>query len=196
MSLFPVRSTISAEERNALMRQRPLLIWFTGFSGAGKSTIAAALERALFEKGFKTFHLDGDNVRQGLNQNLGFSEADRKENIRRVGEVSKLMLDAGLIVLSAFISPFSNDRETVKKTVGADYFFEVFVNCPIEVCEQRDVKGLYQKARAGSLPDFTGIDSPYEVPHKPSIEIRSNEISVAESVELLLEKIIPIIQYK
>jgi len=189
MNLFPVRSSISIDERNASMNQRPLVVWFTGLSGAGKSTIAARLERALFDRGYKAFHLDGDNVRHGLNKNLSFTEEDRKENIRRVGEVAALMLDAGLIVLSAFISPFEDDRQMVREIVGKDRFFEVFVDCPLEVCEERDVKGLYKKARSGELKNFTGIDSPYELPKSPNSIIRSNEISLEVAVNTVLEKI-------
>ncbi len=195
MNLFPVRSSISVEERNASMNQRPLVVWFTGLSGAGKSTIAATLERKLFDKGYKTFHLDGDNVRHGLNKNLSFTEDDRKENIRRVGEVTSLMLDAGLIVLSAFISPFDDDRKMVREIVGKKHFFEVFVDCPIEVCEARDVKGLYKKARSGELKNFTGIDSPYELPKSPDLVISSNNISLEAAVDTILQEIEPLIKY-
>lgn len=195
MNLFPVRSSISVEERNASMNQRPLVIWFTGLSGAGKSTIAANLERKLFDKGYKTFHLDGDNVRHGLNKNLGFTEDDRKENIRRVGEVTSLMLEAGLIVLSAFISPFDDDRKMVKEIVGKNNFFEVYIDCPLEVCEERDVKGLYKKARRGELKNFTGIDSPYESPISPDLIIKSNDVSLETAVNTILQKIEPLIKY-
>lgn len=194
MNLFPVRSSISAEERSALLQQRPLVVWFTGLSGAGKSTLAASLERELFNKGFKVFHLDGDNVRNGLNKNLNFTEEDRKENIRRVGEVAALMLEAGLIVLSAFISPFDEDRKLVKEIVGENRFFEIFVDCPLQVCEQRDVKGLYKKARSGELKNFTGISSPYQQPKSPNMVIYSNDVSLEKAVENILQEIIPMIK--
>ena len=194
MNIFPKASEVTYEERCQNMEQYPLVVWFTGFSGAGKSTLAALLERRLFNLGYKTFHLDGDNVRNGLNANLSFSDEDRKENIRRVGEVAKLMSDAGLIVLSAFISPFMEDRELVRRIVGKDKFFEIFVNCPLAICEERDVKGLYKKARAGEIKDFTGIDSPYEVPTHPELEVKTNELSPDEAVDLILSKITKRIQ--
>lgn len=190
-TIFPVRSVISREERTRQMKQRPLMVWFTGLSGAGKSTLAAGLEKALFEHGFKVYHLDGDNIRNGLNKNLGFSEEDRTENIRRVGEVGALMTDAGLIVLSAFISPFQQDRNKVREIIGEDNFIEVFVDCPLNICEQRDVKGLYRKARRGELKNFTGIDSPYESPEQPDIHIFSDRESIDESIEKLLTSILP-----
>jgi adenylyl-sulfate kinase len=189
MNIFPKASEVNYEDRCENMGQHPLVVWFTGFSGAGKSTLAALLERRLFDLGYKTFHLDGDNVRSGLNANLTFSSEDRKENIRRVGEVAKLMADAGLIVLSAFISPFKEDREIVRQIVGQDHFFEVYVNCPLDVCEERDVKGLYKKARAGEIKEFTGIDSPYETPMHPELEVKTNELSPDQAVELILSKI-------
>lgn len=167
------------------------MIWFTGLSGSGKSTLAVALEKVLFDKGFKTYLLDGDNVRQGLNKDLAFDDGGRIENIRRIGEVANLMLDAGIIVLSAFISPFRSDRELVKKTVGVNSYFEVFVDCPLEVCEQRDVKGLYQKAREGAIKNFTGVDSPYETPINSDIIIKTNELSLTDSLDLLLKEILP-----
>lgn len=189
MNLYPIRSSISLEERNIAMNQNPMVIWFTGLSGAGKSSIAASLERELFERGYKTFHLDGDNVRNGLNKNLSFTEEDRKENIRRVGEVTALMLDAGLIILSAFISPFESDRQMVREIVGKDRFYEVFVNCPIEICEERDVKGLYKKARSGELKNFTGIDSPYEKPISPNLVINSDVVALDEAVMKVMQEI-------
>lgn len=182
---------VTQADREQLLNQKAQLIWFTGLSGSGKSTLAVALEKQLFDQGYKTYLLDGDNVRQGLNKDLDFDEAGRIENIRRIGEVSKLMLDAGVIVLSAFISPFRSDREMVKQLVGKDNFMEVFVDCPIKICEQRDVKGLYQKAREGQIKNFTGIDSPYEHPENPNIIIKSDLMSLSESVDLLLEKVLP-----
>lgn len=173
------------------MNQNPQLIWFTGLSGSGKSTLAVALEKQLFDQGYKTYLLDGDNIRQGLNKDLTFDEEGRVENIRRIGEVANLMMDAGVIVLSAFISPFNSDRELVRNLVGKENYMEVFVDCPIEICEQRDVKGLYQKAREGQIKNFTGIDSPYENPLHPDLIIKTAEMSLQDSLDLLLEKVLP-----
>jgi adenylyl-sulfate kinase len=173
------------------MKQHATLIWFTGLSGSGKSTLAVQLEAQLHNLGYKTYLLDGDNIRSGLNKDLSFTDEARIENIRRIGEVSKLLLDAGVIVLSAFISPFIEDREQVKRIVGNDNYIEVFVDTPLEVCEQRDVKGLYKKARAGEVKNFTGIDSPYEQPKNPDIRIETHKVSLRESVGMLQELIIP-----
>jgi bifunctional enzyme CysN/CysC len=155
----------------------------TGISGSGKSTIANAVELKLAQKGFHTFLLDGDNIRHGLNKDLGFTEADRIENIRRIGEVSKLMTDAGLIVITAFISPFQSERNMVRELVGVGEFIEIFVDTPLQIAEKRDVKGLYAKARAGKLNNFTGIDSPYERPSEPEITIDTHELSVDEAAD-------------
>jgi adenylyl-sulfate kinase len=179
-----------------LLRQKATVIWFTGLSGSGKSTLAVQLEAYLHEKGFATYLLDGDNIRTGLNKDLSFTEEGRVENIRRIGEVSKLMLDAGLVVLSAFISPFQEDRDQVRAIVGVENYIEVFVDTPLEVCEQRDVKGLYKKARAGELKNFTGISSPYERPKNPDVVIPTHQMSVDESLELLLKFIEPRIKLK
>jgi adenylylsulfate kinase len=189
--LYPIQTKVSFDQRQKLLNQRPRLIWFTGLSGSGKSTLAVQLEAQLFAQGFKTYLLDGDNIRTGLNRDLSFTEEGRVENIRRIGEVSKLFLDAGVIVLSAFISPFNADREQVKKIVGEDNFIEVFVNAPLEVCEQRDVKGLYKKARAGEVKNFTGIDSPYEAPVNPDVIINTHESSVEDSLISLLAVVKP-----
>lgn len=189
--LYPIQTKVSTDQRQALLKQHAKLIWFTGLSGSGKSTLAVQLEAQLFAQGFKTYLLDGDNIRTGLNRDLTFTEEGRVENIRRIGEVSKLFLDAGVIVLSAFISPFQADREQVRKIVGAENYIEVFVNAPIEVCEQRDVKGLYKKARAGEVKNFTGIDSPYETPVTPDITINTHENSVDESLVRLLTLVKP-----
>ena len=170
-----------AENKN----QKPCLLWFTGLSGSGKSTIANALDVALHSRGYHTFLLDGDNVRHGLCNDLGFSDEDRVENIRRIGEVSKLFADAGLIVLSAFISPFNSDRRLVRKLFPAGEFIEVFMDASIETCESRDPKGLYQKARSGQIKDFTGIDSPYEVPAHPELRLDTSRMSVDDCVEVL-----------
>ncbi len=160
-----------------------LTVWLTGLSGSGKSTIAVAVEAALLERGRHAYLLDGDNLRHGLNGNLGFSAEDRAENIRRIGEVCKLFVDAGLIVVTAFISPFRSDRRLVRDLVDAGQFVEVFVSTPLEICEGRDPKGLYAKAREGAIKNFTGVTSPYESPEKPEIEIDSSKISVAECVD-------------
>lgn len=177
---------ISKEERAEIKGQKPCILWFTGLSGSGKSTIANAVEVKLSELKKHTYLLDGDNVRHGLNKDLGFSDADREENIRRIGEVSHLFVDAGVIVLTAFISPFRDDRDTVRALVKEGEFIEVFVDTPLEVCEQRDPKGLYAKARKGEIPHFTGISSPYESPENPEIHIRG-ELSVEECADSVVE---------
>lgn len=183
---------IDRENRKALLGQRPLLIWFTGLSGSGKSTMANLLEAELHARGFKTYILDGDNVRRGLCKDLTFTEEDRIENIRRIGEVSRLFMDAGLIVLSSFVSPFQNDRERVRQLVGSDRFVEVFVDCPLEICEKRDVKGLYKMARRGEVNNFTGIDSPYENPTNPDIVLKTAE----EDPQDLLNRLLTIVEPK
>lgn len=165
---------LTQEDRAKLKQQKPCIIWFTGLSGSGKTTVANVLENLLFQQGKHTYLLDGDNVRHGLNQDLKFSESDRVENIRRIGEVAHLFSDAGLIVLTAFISPFKADRETVRQLGQSTEFIEVFMDTPIEVCEQRDSKGLYQQARAGKITDFTGISSPYEKPTNPEITLHAD----------------------
>lgn len=177
---------VSKQSRSQLKAQKPLVLWFTGLSGAGKSTLAGALEQALAAEGKHTYLLDGDNVRHGLCGDLGFDDAARQENIRRVGEVAKLMVDAGLIVLTAFISPFRAERELVRNLLGADEFIEVFVDAPLAVCEERDPKGLYKKARAGEIRNFTGIDSAYEAPEYPEIHLLNAGKPVAELVDELL----------
>lgn len=182
--------TISREDREKLSGQKALVIWFTGLSGAGKSTLANLLEIELHQRDLRTYILDGDNIRQGLSKDLGFSEADRIENIRRISEVAKLMLDAGLIVITAFISPFARDRALAKELIGADKFFEIYVSTPLEVCEARDVKGLYSKARAGKIPDFSGISSPYEAPSEPFFELNAiNAFSPKALVEELIRQL-------
>lgn len=193
--IYPIKTKVSKASRETLMDQRAVLVWFTGLSGSGKSTLAVQLEAQLHERGFKTYLLDGDNVRAGLNKDLTFTDSGRIENIRRIGEVAKLMLDAGVVVLSAFISPFQADRDQVRDIVGGDNYIEVFVDAPIEICEQRDVKGLYKKARAGEVKNFTGIDSPYEVPQDPDLVIETGKLSVDESIERLLSFIEPRLTY-
>ena len=181
--------TVSRTQREQLNGHKGKVIWFTGLSGSGKSTIANALEVALHGRGYRTYILDGDNVRQGLNKDLGFTDADRVENIRRIAEVAKLMLDAGLIVMTAFISPFIRERQMARDLIGADNFVEVYVSTSLEVCEQRDVKGLYKKARNGQLPNLSGIGSPYEAPTEPDLQITSGT-SLTEAVERLLSEVI------
>lgn len=195
-NLFPIQTKVDSAKRHQLLNQKPLLIWFTGLSGSGKSTLAVQLEAELYERGFKTYLLDGDNIRTGLNKDLTFSDEGRVENIRRIGEVGKLMIDAGLVVLSAFISPFEADRNQVKSIVGSENYFEVFVDTPLEICEQRDVKGLYKKARAGEVKNFTGIDSPYERPTNSDIRIETDKLSVEDAVENLFSLIQPRITFK
>ena len=173
--------------RAAQKTQEPLVIWFTGLSASGKSTIAGALEQILTQQGYHTYLLDGDNVRHGLCKDLGFSDADRKENIRRVGEVAKLGADAGLIVLAAFISPFRSDRRIVRDILPEAQFVEVFVDASLEVCKNRDPKGLYEKAVRGEIKQFTGIDSPYENPQAAEVHLDADALTVAESVNRLLE---------
>lgn len=178
----PVDQATRAQQKS----QRPLVIWFTGLSASGKSTIAGALEQILTVQGYHTYLLDGDNVRHGLCKDLGFSDADRTENIRRIGEVARLMADAGLIVLTAFISPFRADRQIARDILPEGQFVEVFVDTPIDVCRRRDPKGLYARAQRGEIKKFTGIDSPYEAPEAPEVHIRADRLSVAESVNHLL----------
>ena len=177
---------ITRAERSVNKNQKPCLLWFTGLSGSGKSTIANALDVALHKRGYHTFLLDGDNVRHGLCSDLGFSDDDREENIRRVGEVCKLFADAGLIVMSAFISPFTSDRRMVRKLFPAGEFIEVFMDTPLATCEERDPKGLYRKARSGQIKHFTGIDSPYEIPSHPELRLDTSTMSVETCVDTLI----------
>ncbi len=180
---------VSRENRRNLNKQNSFLIWFTGLSGSGKSTIANALEYKLYQEGFKTYALDGDNIRKGINKDLTFSPEDRTENIRRIAEVANLMVDAGLIVFGAFVSPYKKDRKNIENIVGKDNFVEIFVNTSLEECEKRDVKGLYKKARNGEIKDFTGINAPYEAPEKSTVEIVTDNKTIEESVELIYNKI-------
>jgi adenylylsulfate kinase len=179
---------ITREDRHRSLGQKGATIWFTGLSGSGKSTIAVAFEKALMERGKHAYCLDGDNIRHGLNKNLGFSAEDRAENIRRIGEVAKLFADAGMIATTSFISPYRADRDAVRAlhTAANLPFIEVFVDCPIEVAEQRDPKGLYKKARAGEIRGFTGIDDPYEPPEHPELRLRTDQLSVEDSVQAVL----------
>ena len=180
------QSEIDQAAREELLKQKGCVIWFTGLSGSGKSTVANQVAAHLHQSGRITYVLDGDNIRHGLNKNLGFSPEDRQENIRRIGEVAKLFADAGLITTTAFISPYRQDRDAVRDIMSPDRFIEVFVDCPLEVCENRDPKGLYKKARAGELKGFTGIDAPYEAPQSPELVVNTNELDVAGCTEQVI----------
>jgi len=180
------QGAITREDRQQLNGHRGCTVWLTGLSGSGKSTIAVELEKRLLERCVRTYILDGDNIRHGLNKNLGFSPEDRTENIRRIGEVAKLFSDAGLVAVTAFISPYRADRDQVRAIMQPGDFIEVFVDCPVEVCEQRDVKGLYKKARAGEIKEFTGISAPYEAPSKPEMVIETSGQSVEKSALQIL----------
>ena len=187
---------MTRSDKEALLGQHSLMVWFTGLSGSGKSTIAIALERELHQRGLLCRILDGDNIRSGINNNLGFSEADRVENIRRIAEVSKLFVDTGIITIAAFISPSNDIREMAADIIGRDDFVEVYVSTPIEECERRDVKGLYAKARRGEIKNFTGISAPFEAPEHPALTLDTSVLSLEESVHKLLELILPRIQKK
>ena len=182
---------VTQQERNERLGQKGKLIWFTGLSGSGKSTLSSATEKRLFAAGFTTYALDGDNVRSGINSNLGFTESDRKENIRRISEIAHLMLDAGLVVCASFISPFKKDRNMVRQIVGAQNYIEIYVSTPIEECEKRDIKGLYAKARAGEIDNFTGISAPYQSPNAPDISIDTSNVSVEEATEMIINQLLP-----
>jgi adenylylsulfate kinase len=179
-------ATVTRERREAQNGHKSCVLWFTGLSGAGKSTLAHAVEEQLHQLGCRTFVLDGDNVRHGLSSNLGFSEDDRRENIRRIGEAAKLMMEAGVIAMTAFISPFRADREAVRNLMPHGDFFEVYCKATLETCESRDVKGLYKKARAGEIKNYTGIDSPYEAPEKPELVVDTDALSIEQSVNEVL----------
>jgi len=183
----PQHFQINKESRSVLNNQKPCVLWFTGLSGSGKSTIANELEKKLFEMGHRTYVLDGDNVRHGLCKDLGFTEEDRVENVRRVAEVSKLMIDAGLIVLATFISPYRADRKMARTLFDDGEFFEIFIDTPLEVCEARDSKGLYKKARKGEIKNFTGIDSQYEKPDSPDLRISPENGSISTNIRKLLD---------
>lgn len=178
-------SSITRQQRERLNGHRGFVLWFTGLSGAGKSTLAMGLEQVLHRQGKRTYTLDGDRVRQGLCHDLGFTDADREENIRRTAEVARLMMDAGLIVITAFISPFRRDRELARQLIGPEHFIEIYVSTPLAVCEQRDVKGLYRKAREGLLQNMTGIGSAYERPERPHLSIDTSTVPPSEAVELI-----------
>jgi adenylylsulfate kinase len=180
------QSTVSKRDRQLINGHKSCVLWFTGLSGSGKSTLANAVDHELYKQGISSYVLDGDNIRHGLNKDLSFGNNDRKENIRRIGEVAKLFVDSGLIVSSAFISPFREDRALVRSMFEQQEFIEIFLNCPIQVCESRDPKGLYKKARQGEITDFTGITSPYEIPDHPEIIIETNYTSVEQSIVQIL----------
>ena len=191
-NIYPIfEKMLQRKDREALLKQKGIMIWFTGLSGSGKSTLAIALERELYKQGILCRILDGDNIRSGINNNLGFSEADRTENIRRIAEVSKLFVDCGIVTIAAFISPTHAIRRMASEIIGEDDFLEVYVSTPIEECERRDVKGLYAKARRGEIKEFTGISSPFEAPEHPFISIDNSRQSLADSVKILLEAVSP-----
>ena len=187
-------AVVTREKRNQLNKHRSVIIWFTGLSGSGKSTLAHLVEERLHELNYKTFVLDGDNVRHGLSSNLGFSDDDRKENIRRIGETAKLMIEAGIITMTAFISPFEEDRNLIREALPKDDFIEIYCKASLEVCESRDIKGLYKRSRSGEIKNYTGIDSPYEPPSNPELVIDSGsellEVSVTRIVKFLKDKAI------
>ena len=191
-NIFPVYNDIlGRSEKEQLLKQRSKVIWLTGLSGAGKTTLAKYLELALFEKGYLTQVLDGDNIRSGINNNLGFSDADRFENIRRIAEISKLFLNCGIITINCFISPTEDIRAMARQIIGSDDFIEIYVNAPLQVCENRDVKGLYSRARRGEIKEFTGITSPFETPMNLDLEIRTDLQSIDESVNKIMDLVLP-----
>lgn len=191
-NIYPIFDRmLSREDKEELLKQKSVMVWFTGLSGSGKSTIAIALERELHQRGLLCRILDGDNIRSGINNNLGFSPEDRVENIRRIAEVSKLFIDSGVITIAAFISPNNDIREKAASIIGTDNFLEIYVSTPIEECERRDVKGLYAKARKGQIKDFTGVSAPFEAPEHPALRLDTSVLSVEESVHRLLDLILP-----
>ena len=195
--IYPIfDKMLTRQDKEALLGQRGVMVWFTGLSGSGKSTIAIALERELHKRGLLCRILDGDNIRSGINNNLGFSEADRVENIRRIAEVSKLFIDTGIVTIAAFISPNNDIREMAANIIGREDFLEIYVSTPIEECERRDVKGLYAKARRGEIKNFTGISAPFEAPAHPDLTLDTSVLSLEESVGQLLKLVLPKIQKK
>lgn len=194
-NIHPVFDRIlQRKDKQKLLKQNSKVIWMTGLSGSGKTTIAIGLEKKLYEAGFLTQVLDGDNIRTGINNNLGFTDEDRKENIRRIAEVSKLFLNCGVITINCFVSPTKEIRSLAKEIIGADDFLEIFINTPFEICEKRDVKGLYKKARNGEIKNFTGLDAPFEAPENPFLEIQTVNQTAEESVNEIYNKIIPLIK--
>lgn len=182
-------SAVTKDQRRQHLRQKSFMLWFTGLSGSGKSTLSVALEDYLFERGYLVYRLDGDNIRHGLNKNLGFTPEDRTENIRRIGEVAKLFVDAGVIAMTAFISPYRADRALVRQLVEPGEFVEIYVRCSVAECERRDVKGLYAKARAGAIPEFTGVSAPYEEPDQPEIVVDTEALAVTAAVESIVAQL-------
>lgn len=196
-NIYPIfDSMLKRSDKEELLNQRSVMIWFTGLSGSGKSTVAIALERELHKRGLLCRILDGDNIRSGINNNLGFSADDRVENIRRIAEVSRLFIDSGIITIAAFISPNNDIREMASSIIGKEDFLEIYINTPIEECERRDVKGLYAKARKGEIKDFTGVSAPFEAPEHPALCLDTSKLSVEESVNQLLDLILPRVNYK
>lgn len=194
-NIYVYKKILQREDKESLLQQQASAIWLTGLSGSGKSTIAASLERALSKRNFLTQVLDGDNIRAGINNNLGFSDEDRTENIRRIAEVNKLFVNCGIITINSFISPTKTIRKMAREVIGTDNFVEIYVNAPLEVCEQRDTKGLYKRARRGEIKNFTGIDSPFEPPENPDIELKTHVESIEESIDKALRVILPEITY-
>ena len=195
--IYPIfDKMLMRKDKEDLLKQHSVMVWFTGLSGSGKSTIAIALERELHKRGLLCRILDGDNIRSGINNNLGFTEADRVENIRRIAEVSKLFLDTGVITIAAFISPNNDIREMAANIIGQDDFLEIYVSTPLAECEKRDVKGLYAKARRGEIKNFTGISAPFEAPEHPALSLDTSKLSLEESVNTLLELVLPIVGKK
>lgn len=196
-NIYPVFDrALTRDDKQKFLNQHSRVLWFTGLSGAGKSTLSIAIEKELFNKGFVCQLLDGDNIRSGINNNLGFSIRDRKENIRRIAEVAKLFKDSGIIILAAFVSPTRNIRNMAREIIGAEDFLEIFVNPPLAICEERDTKGLYKKARLGIIKNFTGISSPFEHPEQPLVNIDTSKYNVEESVQQILDRVMPLITMK
>ncbi|MFW6020060.1 MAG: adenylyl-sulfate kinase [Bacteroidales bacterium] len=194
-NIYVYKKILQREDKESLLHQQARAIWLTGLSGSGKSTIASSMERALSKRNFLTQVLDGDNIRAGINNNLGFSDEDRTENIRRIAEINKLFVNCGIITINSFISPTKSIRKMARKIIGKDNFIEVYVNAPIEVCEQRDTKGLYKRARRGEIQNFTGVDAPFDPPENPDVELKTNIESIEESIEKALRVILPEITY-
>jgi adenylylsulfate kinase len=191
-NIFPVfDKIISKEKKEKLLNQKGKVVWLTGLSGSGKTTIALQLEKELYKLGFLVQILDGDNIRAGINNNLSFSESDRTENIRRIAEVSKLFLNCGIITINCFVSPTIKMRQIAEKIIGKENYYEIFINADLETCEKRDVKGLYKKARNGEIKNFTGIDSEYEKPNNPSLEVSTSQLSIDQSIEIILKNVLP-----
>ena len=194
-NIFPIfDELLQKADKEAMLQQKAFVVWMAGLSGSGKSTVAKGLERHLHEQGFLTQMLDGDNIRAGINNNLGFSEADRTENIRRISEASKLFMNCGVVTLNCFVSPTKAMRQLAKDIVGAENFIEIYINASVDECEKRDVKGLYAKARAGAIKNFTGIDAPFEAPENPDVEVNTAELTIDESIQKVLDYILPKIE--